>query len=71
MTTDNLTEQPTNALGQNCSTFTAIGGANVAVFGVLANGEPIETVRRILTMPLARSRPTSGPSSSTTTRCLQ
>lgn len=45
---DNLTEGATTyAWGKNCSTFTAIGGANVAVFGVLANGEPIETIRGI------------------------
>lgn len=45
---DNLTEGATTyAWGKNCSTFTTIGGANVAVFGVLANGEPIETVRGI------------------------
>ena len=48
VTADNLTEAATtNAWGKNCSTFTAIGGANVAVFGVLANGEPVETVRGI------------------------
>ena len=48
VTADNLTEAATtNAWGKNCSTFTAIGGANVAVFGLLANGEPIETVRGI------------------------
>ena len=48
VTADSLTEAATtNAWGKNCSTFTAIGGQNVAVFGVLADGEPIETVRGI------------------------
>jgi len=43
---DNLTEGNTSAAwAKNCSTFTTIGGKNVAVFGLLASGDPIEATR--------------------------
>lgn len=48
VTVDPLTEgQTANAWGKNCSTFTSVGGNNVAMFGKLANGDPIQVTRNI------------------------
>jgi hypothetical protein len=48
VTVDPLTEgETTNAWGKNCSTFTSVGGNNVAMFGKLANGDPIQVTRNI------------------------
>lgn len=46
VTSDNLTEGATSAAwGKKCSTFTTSGGKNVAMFGLLASGDPIESTR--------------------------
>jgi hypothetical protein len=48
VTVDPLTEGETaNAWAKNCSTFTSVGGNNVAMFGKLANGDPIQVTRNI------------------------
>ena len=48
VTADTITEgQYSAAIGLNCSVFVPMGGVNVTLLGVLANGEPIETIRGI------------------------
>lgn len=48
VTADVITEgQYSNAIGLNCNVFVPMGGQNVTLLGVMANGEAIEAIRGI------------------------